>query len=151
MTSVHQTQTDPPQTKGGRKRNQNNVIYANPLPITFSQIENKFIATALGVFAISPVRVLNPRCNGTFDPITRSVWITGQNDRVILWRGGFFGKGNLSRSEPSWFLRQSNIRSAPSTRKPSFVLCATLTAYVKLKERSYFRSNLRGGDSEAKG
>jgi tRNA-splicing endonuclease subunit Sen2 len=124
MTSVHQANSPQTQTKGGRKRNQNNVIYANPLPITFSQVENKFIATALGIFAISPVRVLNPRCKGTFDPITRSVWITGQNDRIILWRHGFFGKGNLSRSEPSWLLRQSNIRSAASTRKPSlFLMC----------------------------
>ncbi|KAH9975894.1 hypothetical protein BGW80DRAFT_1295149 [Lactifluus volemus] len=121
MTSVHQANSPQTQTKGGRKRNQNN---------------NKFIATALGIFAISPVRVLNPRCKGTFDPITRSVWITGQNDRIILWRHGFFGKGNLSRSEPSWLLRQSNIRSAASTQTTSEEVTAKRRA-----ERKQFKSD----------
>ncbi|KAI0255819.1 hypothetical protein BJV78DRAFT_1273358 [Lactifluus subvellereus] len=121
MTSVHQSQSrgDSSQKKSSRKRNENNLIYANPLPITFSRIENRFIVTALGIFGISPARVLNPRCKGTFDPITRSVWITDPNDRMILWRRGFFGKGNLSRSEPSWLLRQSNIRLAGARQTTS--------------------------------
>ncbi|KAL0953485.1 hypothetical protein HGRIS_004715 [Hohenbuehelia grisea] len=29
---------------------------------------------------------------------------------MTLWRRGFFGKGDLSRSEPSWLTRQINIR-----------------------------------------
>jgi tRNA-splicing endonuclease subunit Sen2 len=124
MTSVHhqsQSRGDSSQKKGNRKRNENNLIYANPLPIAFSPIENRFIVTALGIFGISPARVLNPRCKGIFDPITRSVWITDLNDRMILWRRGFFGKGNLSRSEPSWLVRQSNIRSPAARRKLAFM------------------------------
>ncbi|KNZ75114.1 putative tRNA-splicing endonuclease subunit sen2 [Termitomyces sp. J132] len=31
---------------------------------------------------------------------------------MLLWRRGFFGKGDLSRSEPSWLARQINIRKA---------------------------------------
>ncbi|KAH9989811.1 hypothetical protein BJV77DRAFT_1015309 [Russula vinacea] len=103
--------TDSSQKKGGRKRNENNRIYANPLPITFSRIENRFTVTALGIFGVSPAQVLNPRCEGTFDPTTRSVWITNTKDSMTLWRRGFFGKGNLSRSEPSWLVRQSHIRA----------------------------------------
>ncbi|KAG5637787.1 hypothetical protein H0H81_003179 [Sphagnurus paluster] len=29
---------------------------------------------------------------------------------MLLWRRGFFGKGDLSRSEPSWMARQINNR-----------------------------------------
>jgi tRNA-splicing endonuclease subunit Sen2 len=109
MAAVPQPQS---QKKGSRKRNENNIIYANPLPITFSRIENRFAVTALGIFGVSPAQVLNPRCEGTFDPTTHSVWITKSRDSMILWRRGFFGKGNLSRSEPSWLVRQSHIRAA---------------------------------------
>jgi tRNA-splicing endonuclease subunit Sen2 len=107
------------QKKAGRRRNENNVIYANPLPIIFSPVENRFAITTLGIFGISPTRVLIPRCRGIFDPISRSVWITDSKDRMILWRRGFFGKGNLSRSEPSWLVRLANSRSAAGRRESS--------------------------------
>lgn len=38
---------------------------------------------------------------------------------MILWRRGFFGKGNLSRSEPSWLSRQLNIMKAAGKRMSS--------------------------------
>ena len=118
-----QSRRDSSQKKAGRRRNENNIIYANPLPILFSPIENKLAVTALGVFGISPTRVLNPRCQGTFDPISRSVWITDPKDRMVLWRRGFFGKGNLSRSEPSWLVRLANSRSAAGRRKSRLCPC----------------------------
>ena len=145
MAAIHQSTTRgvASQKKGGRKRNENNLIYANPLPITFSRIENKFAVTALGIFGISPTQVLNPRCEGTFDPITRSVWITNPRDSMILWRRGFFGKGNLSRSEPSWFVRQSHLRATSGRRKPNHVYM-----WLHVLMKSLFRGYLRGGDSE---
>jgi len=51
-----------------------------------------------------PVR---PECIGTYDPLTRSVWVTNRADREILFERGFFGKGNLSRSDPSWAIRRA--------------------------------------------
>jgi tRNA-splicing endonuclease subunit Sen2 len=125
MSSVHhqsQSRDDSSQKKGSRRRNENNVIYANPLPISFSPIENRFTVTALGIFGVSPTRVLNPRCEGTFDPTTRSVWVTNRRDSMVLWRRGFFGKGNLSRSEPSWLARQSHVGTASARRKPRLYL-----------------------------
>ena len=139
-----QSRQDSSQKRAGRRRNENNIIYANPLPITFSRVENKFAVTTLGIFGISPTRVLNPRCKGIFDPITRSIWITDPKDRMVLWRRGFFGKGNLSRSEPSWLVRLANSRSAASRRKP---LCPCGWQHV-LRTFS-FRNDLRRGDSEA--
>ncbi|KAI0060932.1 tRNA-intron endonuclease catalytic domain-like protein [Artomyces pyxidatus] len=67
---------------------------------------------AQGILGISQHRVVNPHCEGILDPPTRSVWVTNSTDAKILWRRGFFGKGNLSRSEPSWLARQINARHA---------------------------------------
>ncbi|KAJ1543692.1 tRNA splicing endonuclease subunit sen2, partial [Nowakowskiella sp. JEL0078] len=37
---------------------------------------------------------------------TNVVWVTNQNHIEALWTGGFFGKGTLSRSEPTWKKRR---------------------------------------------
>ncbi|OBZ73490.1 putative tRNA-splicing endonuclease subunit sen2 [Grifola frondosa] len=97
--------------KGGARRGENNRIYANPLPLVFSQTES-YTSYILDLFGIPNILVNNPSCEGVFDPITRSVWITSSKDSMILWRRGFFGKGDLSRSEPSWYARQVNARKA---------------------------------------
>ncbi|RDX48241.1 hypothetical protein OH76DRAFT_684627 [Lentinus brumalis] len=98
--------------KGGARRAENNKIYAHPLPLVFSAPEphSKF-GHVLGLFGPN-TRLENPHCEGIFDPATRSVWVTNEKDSMILWRRGFFGKGNLSRSEPSWLARQINARKA---------------------------------------
>jgi hypothetical protein len=47
--------------------------------------------------------------------------VRGEDDMVILWRKGFFGKGALSRSEPSWKRRVENkIAEAEGGVKSSF-------------------------------
>jgi tRNA-splicing endonuclease subunit Sen2 len=51
------------------------------------------------------VTLENPRCVGTWDPFTGSVWVDARTDGDILWTRGNFGKGSLSRSEPSWWKR----------------------------------------------
>ncbi|THV82036.1 hypothetical protein D6D29_04938 [Aureobasidium pullulans] len=43
---------------------------------------------------------------GIFSSETRSVHITDQKSIRALWEMGFFGKGTLSRSEPSWLDRE---------------------------------------------
>ncbi|KAH9967315.1 hypothetical protein BC827DRAFT_1173172 [Russula dissimulans] len=123
--------------KGGRKRNENNLIYANPLPITFSPVENRFAVTVLGIFGVSPSRVLNPRCEGTFDPTTRSVWVTNRRDSMILWRFGFFGKGNLSRSEPSWLARQSHNRTTMATATERQITSEEVTAKRRAERKQF--------------
>ncbi|KAI9141110.1 hypothetical protein BKA69DRAFT_1076102 [Paraphysoderma sedebokerense] len=40
------------------------------------------------------------------------VWVTEQQDIDTLWNYGFFGKGVLSRSEPTWFKRLTNHRES---------------------------------------
>lgn len=43
--------------------------------------------------------------NAYFDLATSSVHVTDPRDSRMLWEMGFFGKGSLSRSEPSWLDR----------------------------------------------
>ncbi|KAL4063149.1 hypothetical protein J3A83DRAFT_4380071 [Scleroderma citrinum] len=111
--------------KASGRRNENNRIYANPLPIIFDEPERRsFWRRALSpMLGISLTQVLNPHCEGTFDIATRSVWVTDMKHAMILWQRGFFGKGDLSRSEPSWLARQINARKQARTgRSPAHVL-----------------------------
>ncbi|KAF5355313.1 hypothetical protein D9758_006015 [Tetrapyrgos nigripes] len=98
--------------KGGAKRNENNRIYANPLPLLLEDSSSSRVRSVLGLVGLSLTRVSTPHCEGYFDPHTRSVWICERNDSMLLWRRGFFGKGDLSRSEPSWLARKLNDRKA---------------------------------------
>ena len=45
-----------------------------------------------------------------FSPETRSVHVTDERAIRALWESGFFGKGSLSRSEPSWLDREKRRR-----------------------------------------
>lgn len=102
--------------KGGGRRNDNNRIYANPLPLVFSDPPPSRIRSVLGLLGLSLTEVLNPHIEGIFDATTRSVWVSTPKDTMLLWRRGFFGKGDLSRSEPSWLARQINIRQTGGKR-----------------------------------
>ncbi|KAI5999509.1 hypothetical protein EDD15DRAFT_2386336 [Pisolithus albus] len=105
--------------KAPGRRNENNRIYANPLPIIFAdEPEHPSVwHKALGLLlpGISLTRILNPHCEGVFDATTRSVWVTDMKHAMTLWQRGFFGKGDLSRSEPSWLARQVNARKQART------------------------------------
>ncbi|KAH7926433.1 hypothetical protein BV22DRAFT_1194420 [Leucogyrophana mollusca] len=97
--------------KGFSKRTENNRIYAHPLPLVlFTPPDPSPLQRALGLVGISSTQVLNPHCEGVFDAATRSVWVDKHGGAMVLWQRGFFGKGDLSRSEPSWLARQINAR-----------------------------------------
>lgn len=104
-----------PAGKAGARKAENNRIYAHPLPLLLIQPDkSRHISPhrVLGLLGFGKVRVENPHCEGVLDPATRSVWITNHKDAMVLWQRGFFGKGDLSRSEPSWYIRQVNARMA---------------------------------------
>ncbi|KAG6813835.1 hypothetical protein H0H92_006779 [Tricholoma furcatifolium] len=105
--------------KGGARNNENNRIYANPLPLLFIEPPPSRLRSVLGLLGLSLTEVVNPHCEGFFDPITRSVWISNAKDTMLLWRRGFFGKGDLSRSEPSWLARQINLRKTGGNQMTS--------------------------------
>jgi tRNA-splicing endonuclease subunit Sen2 len=97
---------------GGRRHEENNRIYAHPLPLVFAEPTPSRLGSVLGLLGLHRTNTLNPHCEGVFDPATRSVWVLDCAHAMILWRRGFFGKGDLSRSEPSWLARQISDRMA---------------------------------------
>jgi tRNA-splicing endonuclease subunit Sen2 len=115
MSLIAPTQPKRPSGKGGARKYENNRIYRNPLPLLFVPPPQAGYVSphrVLGLFGLSGVRIENPHCEGILDLATRSVWVINEKDAMILWQRGFFGKGDLSRSEPSWYARQVNVRKA---------------------------------------
>ena len=125
--------------KGGARRHEVNKIYANPLPLLFIEPPPSRVRSILGLLGLSLTQVENPHCEGVFDPVTRSVWVSNHEHSMVLWRRGFFGKGDLSRSEPSWLARQINIRKSGGKR---MYLSYILLTLIILKS---FRINLGRG------
>lgn len=115
MSSIQPSSRSKSSQKFSARRAENNRIYVHPLPIILSEpsdSEQSFLRKTLyNLFGLSVSDVLNPHCRGVLDLATRSVWVLDMKDATVLWQRGFFGKGNLSRSEPSWLARQINART----------------------------------------
>ncbi|KAL8827464.1 MAG: hypothetical protein Q9170_007004 [Blastenia crenularia] len=93
-----------------------NKLHAQPLPIKTYPLPPLIPHNPLSIFQIAftylyqiilppPSHQERPLC-GYFSAETCSVHITDQATVRILWEQGFFGKGNLSRSEPAWLERE---------------------------------------------
>ena len=118
----------------------NNKNYGTPFPIVLpsSPLHPSYkppsrdsdrlslLASFLAVFEAAP-KVEIPQCVGVFDPITRSVWVTDPKDMEILFNRGFFGKGTLSRSEPTWQARRLDQARGGQ--------CQSLLLYMHLQSR----------------
>lgn len=89
-------------------------LYANPLPVG-THVRQR---TPLGAWRRTWWDWFNegtkwfadwsctpPVYRGWYDPTTNAVWMSDEGDAFKLWTQGFFGKGNLSRSEPTWVAR----------------------------------------------
>lgn len=109
-------------------------IYANPLPLyVHDEAASAIFALAwtisvsarslLGKAPRNPIdqsAFLTEKLVGIWDHATNSVWVRPtsrkgkepQRDTTawmnLFWTRGFFGKGSLSRSEPTWFQREKN-------------------------------------------
>jgi len=133
----------------GKARNAlKNALYAHPLPLDAPAPSSGGAAQAkaaaaqqqqqgwaewlrsLVPFARTQQEQRLPVVLGTWDPLTRCVWLqitpsaaapaaAGPSSRPanaaaqsaavrLLWERGFFGKGSLSRSEPTWRDRKAN-------------------------------------------
>ncbi|TIA88623.1 hypothetical protein E3P81_03394 [Wallemia ichthyophaga] len=98
----------PPRNNTAHKRikQHQNRIYANPLPVLIDQRPSTFLA---GLSRFGQKSLINPQCVGVYIKQTQSVWVINERDVRVLWTRGFFGKGSLSRSEPTWNDRQRKL------------------------------------------
>ncbi|MCJ1437591.1 hypothetical protein MMC27_006978 [Xylographa pallens] len=93
-----------------------NVLHALPLPLSIYPLPPLIFHNPLSViyFAYTYLYQLivplsshrKTKLKAYFSSETRSVHVTDQNAARALWENGFFGKGNLSRSESSWLDRE---------------------------------------------
>ncbi|KAG8744261.1 tRNA splicing endonuclease subunit sen2 [Ceratobasidium sp. 428] len=121
----------------GRRNDQKNRIYAHPLPVIVEPKlkPHSWTSHALGLIGLTAARLSNPHCEGILDLGTRSVWIVNKRDTLILWQRGFFGKGNLSRSEPSWLTRR-----IVELRGPGKASASELITAKRREERKQFKA-----------
>lgn len=91
--------------KSAGQQAENKRTYSNPLPVSFPNLP-AYPRLTLGLLGLSNFIIDNPHCLGVLDSDTQSIWVLNPKDSLVLWRRGFYGKGNLSRSEPSWLARQ---------------------------------------------
>ena len=102
--------------KSSAQKTETARVYAHPLPVLLPEHPQSRIQSILSFLGLSLHRTSNPHREGVFDPHTRSVWVSRSEDISVLWRCGFFGKGDLSRSEPSWYTRQLHLRKSGGER-----------------------------------
>lgn len=110
---MDQSEAGPSQPRKPTKGQINNQKYGIPLPLDLGLTPDRSTSSSLLqilVPSLSGKRDLDVgRCNGVYDPVTRSVWVTERRDMDRLFRRGFFGKGTLSRSEPTWRDRRIDL------------------------------------------
>ncbi|ESZ94150.1 hypothetical protein SBOR_5471 [Sclerotinia borealis F-4128] len=102
------------------KFQQLNKLYGLPAPIRTFPLPTLIPHNPLSLFHILFVwlsQTINPPSShfdtlyhGWFSPETRSIHITDSRSIRGLWEQGFYGKGSLSRSEPSWLTREKKRR-----------------------------------------
>ncbi|MBE7181132.1 MAG: hypothetical protein INR71_07985, partial [Terriglobus roseus] len=95
-------------------------LHENPLPLTVCPVP-AFIPhnpvsllraslVLISHFVFPPSSHPSPPHVGIFSPSTRSVTVTDARTARALWESGFFGKGSLSRSEPTWLAQERRRR-----------------------------------------
>ena len=96
------------------------TIYAKPLPLNIYPLPPLIPHNPISILHIAftyiyqilvpPSSHPNIPYKGYWSPETSSVHVTDEIAIRALWESGFFGKGSLSRSEPSWLDREKRKR-----------------------------------------
>lgn len=85
-------------------------VNAHPVPPVIPHNPLSIISAALSYLSFLISRPSQEVHSAYFDPATSSIHVTDEKAIRALWEMGFFGKGNLSRSEPSWLEREKKRR-----------------------------------------
>ncbi|GBB85517.1 hypothetical protein RclHR1_12000009 [Rhizophagus clarus] len=96
--------------------------YKVPLPLLLSpSLLSRFLSYFIPFTSFT---TSTRKAKGKYDEKAQAVIICNREDMEKLWKEGFFGKGNLSRSEPTWFWRNNNNDSGKGKRKGKQKLAA---------------------------
>ena len=78
----------------------------HPLPVLIPHNPISLAAILLSYLTQLLYPPTQPTYNGYFSSATSSIHVTDHDTTRKLWEMGFFGSGNLSRSEPTWLEHQ---------------------------------------------
>ncbi|KAK5081094.1 tRNA splicing endonuclease subunit sen2 [Exophiala xenobiotica] len=100
----------------GPRRPDYNAIHRNLLPVVVHPLPILIPHNPLSLVTIALsylIQVLAPpkrtTYRGYFSSSTSSIHITDEETQRALWEQGFFGRGSLSRSEPTWLENQKMV------------------------------------------
>ncbi len=99
--------TRPENLGSSHKRQRGPSLYHHLLPL--SPPPPSFLASFAS--RLPGLNLTAPQISAIYDELTKTVWVKDQDEMALLWRRGFFGKGALSRSDPSWRQRVQNKRA----------------------------------------
>jgi tRNA-splicing endonuclease subunit Sen2 len=112
--------------RGPSKSQQMSKIYSLPVPLRTYPLPSFIPNNPISLFHIlytwvsqtvyPPSSHPDTPYEGWFSSETRSVHVTDQRTIRALWEQGFYGKGNLSRSEPSWLDREKARHGAAASQ-----------------------------------
>lgn len=92
-------------------------IHQFPLPVNVHHVPPVIPHNPLSLLSVAlsylTFLIMPPRqevYSAYFDKATSSIHVTDEKSIKALWEMGFFGKGSLSRSEPSWLAREKKRR-----------------------------------------
>lgn len=113
IESTTTTTVKPLTPKKSRTKKPNyNLIHKDTLPVTLYQAPPLIPHNPLSIlhhiylYFFPPIVSHTPSYTAVFSPETSSVNVTDAQAILDLWRRGFWGKGSLSRSEPTWLQRE---------------------------------------------
>ena len=81
-------------------------VEVHPLPVLIPHNPLSLVAIALSYLTQVLAPPTQPTYNGYFSSATSSIHVTDPETVRKLWEMGFFGRGSLSRSEPTWLENQ---------------------------------------------
>lgn len=155
-------QQPPPARKPPPKRNKRKgpsyaQLHSKPLPLSTHPLPAFQPANPLSLLRLCYIylsHLLSPPCShaptpylGAFSPETRSIHVTDPSHVRALWEMGFFGKGSLSRSEPSW-LEREKARLKAERMGGGAVGSAEEATRARREERRLFKMERARGERE---
>jgi tRNA-splicing endonuclease subunit Sen2 len=149
-TPAAATNPKPPQQR--TRRPNYHLLHANPLPLTVIPFPPLIPHNPLSLLQILYTYLFcrsqcqpTPAYTGFFNPATRSVHVVDARSIQAFWNSGFFGKGSLSRSEPTWISRR---RRALGVIGKDEALTAEEVTERRRQERRLFKSERARAEKE---
>jgi tRNA-splicing endonuclease subunit Sen2 len=115
-----------PQHRNPSRSQQLNRLYSLPAPLRTFPLPTFVPQNPISLFHLIYTwvsQIIHPPASypetlhqGWFSPETRSVHVTDPKSIRDLWGQGFYGKGSLSRSEPSWLEREKRRKGVVSSK-----------------------------------